>query len=64
METINKRQVYNKSYYEKNKELLKKAKSQCAICNCEVLRIHMSRHRRTTKHLNNLNKNVEQQVGN
>ena len=51
---------YEKKYYEDNKEKIKEYKNEkilCKVCNCNVRRGDISRHKKTKKHFNNLNKN-------
>lgn len=54
----NKEQIINRqlnNYYEKKKQILNRfnEKILCS-CGCEVSKIHMARHCRTNKHLNNV----------
>ena len=55
-EIINKKQ---KERYEKNKEIIsekKKVQVECEVCNCNITLCNLSRHKKTQKHINNLNK--------
>ena len=48
-----------KEYYENHKEhIQEKAKVQveCEVCNCNITLCNLSRHKKTHKHINNLNK--------
>lgn len=48
---------YNKNYYETHKEQLLKTASQCIkceACNCNIQKQWMSKHKKTIKHLKNV----------
>ena len=57
----NKKTIYNKTYYDKNKETILlhlNTKMYCEDCKKELVLHHMSRHRKTKHHLQNVdNKN-------
>ncbi len=53
----------NKKYREKNKEKIRqyqkeyhKKKILCQVCNCYIQRVSLSRHKKSKKHLRNLDK--------
>lgn len=50
---------YIKAYYEKNKELINEKRSkqiECDTCNCLIRIIGIATHKKTKKHLKNLEK--------
>ena len=50
---------YDKNYYENNKDKIKEYKKEkvlCEVCNCSVRRGDLSTHKKTKKHIKNLNK--------
>ena len=45
-----------KKYYQKNKEKIKKKKILCQVCNCYIRYDGLNRHKKSKKHLRNLDK--------
>lgn len=58
---IEKMKQKDKEYYQKNKEKISikgKEKVKCEICDCEVRKDTLNRHKKTLKHKNNLNTSI------
>ena len=50
-----------KNWYQKNKEIIKKkndVKIKCDICNCEIVKRCLTKHKKSKKHLKNENNNI------